>query len=825
MKKELLISAKFDTSDFDKSVERMQNRLKDLYAPADMVRQQTQTNNRLSGMGMGDLRPGVSQEQYQKTAIQTKRQLDSFIKEEVKDQEKLTKMLVNREAKIKSLQEQQKQAVKGSKEELEIKEKITRVEENNFRVKEYYKQREANINQALDARTRVAPRDIPGLIESFKGGGFKYGMSQIPGALRQNPWGLGGQMLGAVGGALNLGADAVRGYAQTPLRTDMSMGSAVQGTMGRDAANIYGRRTAFEQNFQPERQRAADLAMASQRASRTADAMGLAGNASLMAGGGAMAVAGAGKGAAIGTALGSVFPGLGNAAAGTIGTGIGAAPGLGVAAKGLFGIMGDEKQRNLVLSGGGMFNNRFKARNESLYAEQMSKDYATNIEAQKAQNPFKTQAVGEYEQNYGRNLNAQRSMGLSDEGLYGDKGFMRKNINAGFTPEMGFEMAGSIQGAGGSTRMARESAFGNQMSRNADMTNAGQVLGTLSGGIGGAEGTKQATIKILAEGMKLGLDDSKFAEENRRFTQAAAEIISRSAAGGEGDFQKNAQNFSSFMGENTNRGIDAAKTAYEQYQSISSSTTGPRGVMRAAGFMRDEKLSKLSTIQKQALMQLPEEQLNENNPLVSGLAESAGTSAQDLIGRVRGVNQGSVSRFKEADQLRDKLRAKGVDVGRSGDQEYMKSLTAQDRMDVGNLMAYQTTELGNQGQREMISRAAGTVGKPEQYGPGVGDDAVNAKLNGGATGTGRMGDNTVAAMAGDSSTVLKEFNKMSGGMDAAAKSAAAFSDEMRTLNAELQGALESARTGKGSSGVNDILKKIMQAPTNSNQTQGGRQSK
>lgn len=804
MKKELLISAKFDTSDFDKSVERMQNRLKDLYAPADMVRQTTQNNNRMAAMGLGDMRPG-GQEQYQKTALQTRRELDSYIKEEVKNQEKLTKMITLRQEKLVQLRKQESDAVKNSKEELEVKGKIARVEENNFRLKEYYKQRESTIGNALDARNKVAPRDIAGLIESFKGGGFRYGMSQIPGAFGRNPMGMGGNLLGGIGAAISAGSEMYRDVKGMPVRTEAAQGNAVAGIAGRDVNNIYGRRTAFEQNFQPERQRAAQMAIEKNRAERFSDKLSLAGNSAMVAGGGAAAAAGAGA------------------------AGFGAIPGLAVAGKGIWNMLSDERQRSLMLS---PFSKSSSARYESIQGESMAKDYANTIEAQKQQNPFKTQAVGEYEQNYGRNLQFQRGLGINNEGMYGQQylegptgqmkgqdGFMKRATNAGFTPEMAMEMAGSIQGAGGSTRMARDSVFGNQMQRGMDMTNAGQVLGTISGGVGSSEGTKQATVKILAEGMKLGLDDSKFAEENRRFTQAAAEIISRSGAGTEGDFQKNAKNFSQFMGENTNKGIEAAKTAYEQYQSISSSTTGPRGVMRAAGFMRDEKLSKLSTIQKQALMQLPEEQLNENNPLVAGLAQSAGTSVQDLIGRVKGVNQGSVSRFKEADQLRDKLRAKGVDVGRTGDQNYMKSLSAQDQMDVGNLMSFQTAELGNQGQREMISRAAGTVGKPEQFGPGVSDQAVEAKMNGP---TGRMEDNTVAAMAGDASTVLKNFNEMRGGMDDAAKSAAAFTDNIRELNAELQKALEDSRGGKGSSAINDVLKKISQSSSSKVQTQGGK---
>lgn len=799
MKKELLISAKFDTSDFDKSVERMQNRLKDLYAPSDMVRAQQQTDNRLKSAGLDGGRGGASHEQYQRTAMNTRRELDGYIKEEVKNQEKLSKMIAGRADKLKELKNQEKETVKNSKEELEIKTKINRVEENNFRLKEYYKGREATINQALDARKKVSPNDIPSLIQAFKGGGFQYGMSQIPGAFKANPLGMGGNLLGGIGAAVTAGSEMYRDIKGTGLRTDTSLGSGVQSATGRDVSNIYGQRTAFEQNFQGERQNAAAKAIEMSRANRLSDKISLGGNMAMVAGGGMAAAAGAGAG------------------------GFGAIPGLAVAGKGLWGMLSDERQRSLMLS---PFSKTQNARYESLQAEQMGKDYSQNYEDQKKQNPFKTAAVGEYEQNYMRNLQAQRQMGLGDEGLYGAGGFMQKNIKEGFTPGMGLEMSSAIQGAGGSTQMQRESVFGNQLARGTGLTNAGSVLGTLSGSMGGAEETKQATVKILAEGMKLGLDDSKFAEENRRFTQAAADIVSRSGGQGE-DVGRNAGKFSDFMTENTNKGVEAAKTAYEQYQQMSSTTTGARGVMRAAGFMKDEKLSKLTTIQKQALMQLPEEQLNENNPLVAGLAKMSGTDTKDFVSRIKGVNEGSVSRFKEADEIRDRLRKSNVDMTKIGDQKYRDSLSDKDQKDVTNLLSYQTTELGNQGQKEMIARAAGTVGKAEQYGPGGTQGNLEKTVMDKITDkdTGKMGDNTVSAMAGDASTVLKNFNEMRGGMDLAAKSAAAFTDNIRELNAELQQALEDSRNGKGSNGINDVLKRILTAPNASTQTQSGKVGK
>lgn len=806
MKKELIIAAKFDTTDMDKTVDRLQQKLKDLYAPSDMVRAQTQTAARLGQMGFGGIMGSPGQGDQQRANMQTRRELDAFIREQAQGQEKLTKLMVKRSEKLEQMKTQQKDLVRGSREELEIKEKIARIEENRFKQQEFYKQRDAVLNQSLDAKQRMnlSPQR---LIDAYKGGGFggmataggRMMMQAGPGAMIG---GL-GSAIGSLGYGIQQGAELYRGFGRAPIETAAAMGGATQSTLGRDVNNIYGRRTAFEMPFMQERARAAQMAMEAMRTGRAADTAGLGGNI-LMRGGAGMA-AGAGAGAL----LGSVVPGLGTA----VGAGIGGAVGgFGGAASSIVGAMGDERKRSAMLA---PMSKTMRDRYESILAEQMGKDYESSIEAQKKQNPFKTAAVGEYEQNFMRNLQAQRTMGLGNEGFYGKGGFMGQNIGAGFTPEMGLEMAGQIQGAGGSTRMARSAVFGNQLQRGLGLTNAGQVLGNLSGGIGGDAASQNATIKILAEGMKLGLDDSKFAEENRRFTAAAAEIISRSGAGGDADFQRNSRNFSQFMGENTNRGIEAAKTAYEQYQQISSTTTGPRGVMRAAGFMKDKYLSQLSTIEKTSLMQVPEEDLNANNPLVAGLAEKVGTSPEDFVNRIKGVNQGAVSRFREADIIRDRLRSKGVDVSRTGDPAYFASLPAQDRQDVTQLMSYQNAELSYQGQREMISRASGTVGRPEQFGPAAGPEAVMARM--GAP-TGRMEDTTIAAMAGDASTVLKNFNSMRDGMLDAAKAAAAFTDQIRELNAQLIAALQSRDVGAAKS----ILQKIATIQGNQVQPQGAK---
>jgi len=812
MKKEFELSAKLNTADFDRSIEQMVKKLKDVAQPIGSMQQNTA--QRMQGAGMGGL-SAPSMEAYQKATANARKEMDQLIAEQARGQEKLGKLIAQRTETLKKMQDQQKQMLKDSQEELAIKEKIARVEANNQQLKEQYRQRDGILNQSLEAKEQVNAQQQQAIRDRNPEGwgrAGKFASNGMYGAAGREAFktigGIGGvgSILAGVGAIGQAGSEAYRDFSKGAVRTENSMGSAVQGTMGRNVSDIYNRRSAFEQNFAPERQRAAQQSLETMQANKNAD-MASTGFGLLKNIGGGIA-----GGAALGGAVGMFGGPIGAGAGALIGGGIG----LG---KGMMDVFGDERKRSMVMS---PFSDTAKKRYGSILAEDMVNDYTTSYEGQKKQNPFKTAAVGEYEQNWQRNLQSQRSMGLTNEGFYGKNGLMNNNISAGFTGEMGLEMSGNIMGAGGSTRMSRDSAFGNQMSRGMDMTNAGQVLGTLSGGLGSTESTKQATIKILAEGMKLGLDDSKFAEENRKFAQMTAEIVSRSGAGSEGDFGRVAGKFGSFVGESTTAGLGAAKTAYDQYQQISQTTTGPRGVMRAAGFLGDKDLSKLSTMTKQALMQVPESDLNENNPLVQAAAKEAGISAEEVVGKVTGVNQGSVSRFKEADTIRDRLKSTMKSMGKERmSADDLKTMPQDFQDDFNKLTTFQTTELGYQGSRETTARALGTINpatmsKDFQAGR---EGEVNEKIAGG--GPGRMEDTTVKAMAADSKVVLDNFNEMAPAMKKAAESTAAWTREVRENAAIMQQVLEAARANKNADNlkaVEDFMKKMTGGSGNQQQS-------
>ena len=199
----------------------MQNRLKDLYAPADQVRSQSQMAARMNQAGINV--QGPTQEAYQRNATRTRREIDTALKEEYQNQEKLTKLITKREEKLKNLQDQQKQLVRGSKEELEVVEKIGRVKENISKQNEFYRQRESVLNQALSARKSLDPYNLQAMMQAYKTGGVKGLGSSLGGMMGGlAPAGIVGALgtgISGIGAAVGAGSEMYRAYGRAPVET------------------------------------------------------------------------------------------------------------------------------------------------------------------------------------------------------------------------------------------------------------------------------------------------------------------------------------------------------------------------------------------------------------------------------------------------------------------------------------------------------------------------------------------------------------------------------------------------------------------------------
>lgn len=617
MRKEIKFAAKFDTSDFDKSIDQLQRKLKEIYAPSDMVRAQTTIMaQRMERAGI----PGVAA-----PSQQSKRESDAILRDQFLLQEKLAKMIERREEKLKKLQTYQSEIVKDSKQELEIKEKIAKLEENNFRLRETYKQRDSVLNQTLEAREKAMAQRPPGG-GGGPGGGGRGRFGSIMGFV--------GRGAGALVTAGLTGARIADEFAMAPLRVESARATAIQSTIGQDLAQVYAGRAPFESAFMGERSQASAVAKERADTSRTTDLLKGAFGAALMIGGFAAAP----------------FTG-----------GLSAVAALGAGASGLGMLtVGQSGQRHRERLMGAMGSEESQRQYDQLLAAQQARDFRETLDQLKEQDPRKKLAVEEFERTHIRNVQAQRAMGMTNAQFYGEGGFLTRARDAGFDPTAAIGMAQGILQAGGSSRMAGQAQLGLQMERSG-LTNAPQILGTLSGAIQTPEANKRAVISIMSEAFQVGLDSSDFAEENRRFSQAAAEIIGRTGASTESGQTRLTDMFGMFLGERTSQGISAAQTAYEEFQQRGSQVGGRRGAIRFAEAMRDPSLSKLGMLELNELLSTRPEDLESNPAALAYFSEQTGLSEEDLLKKMRSINKSSRFMIPEVQKRVEQLSTQATD--------------------------------------------------------------------------------------------------------------------------------------------------------------------
>lgn len=417
---------------------------------------------------------------------------------------------------------------------------------------------------------------------------------------------LGGRLTGAAGLIGGVGA-FIGGQGRLPIEAASAAGSAATSLVGQQLKDMAD---PSHQAFLPERAKAIEAAKKAWKAGRVEDHM-------LNAAGTILA------GVGLGLAL----------EAGTLGA---ATPFLAMAGGGIAGITGSAKQR--ALTGG----------NQQAYEQLSAKDLSDltqqSIKAQEEANPLKKLAADYNAQNFQRNLGIQRGLGLSDQGFMGPGGFLQGNMGSGgrmqFTEEQVTQQQQAIMAAGGSARMGRQAGFGLGLEKNLNLTNAPQLLGGISRTMGGGAETKEASIRVISEAFKQGLNDSELVDLLRGFTSAAGEAIARSGARTQEDVARISSQFGKGMLENTGVGLEAAKTGYESYQKLSGQTSGPMSIMQRAAMLRNPILKKLAgggesgSLLFEKAKQIPQEQLTEDHPVVVEIARMTGASPGDVIGAI-----------------------------------------------------------------------------------------------------------------------------------------------------------------------------------------------
>lgn len=354
-------------------------------------------------------------------------------------------------------------------------------------------------------------------------------------------------------------------------------------------------------------------------------------------------------------------------------------------------------------------------------------------------------------------LGTQRQLGLDYSGFHGPGGFRDRAVGAGFTEEMAQQMSGQIIGAGGSTRMGRESVLGLKAARNLDVNNAGQILGSISQNLGSAGESKQAFIKMLAEGQRLGLDSSEYREENRKFLEATSQVLVKSETGNQGDISRILKQFGSFVSEPTTRGISAAQSAFQTFTQATSATSGPQGVMRASGFLQDEVIGGMSAGDRASLATIPTNQLAADHPVIKSLARKYGASPQDIVSRAAKAGAGALHRFAEGDTLSKQIIEKRQKMMGPLSPQYSKNLSGQIGMQEEDLSRVMNLEYPGQSPKELMSLVQGSTAANAGDRTKAFED-MSKKLETGATG--RPEDEIVKGLAEDGKALLESFQQL-----------------------------------------------------------------
>ena len=442
-------------------------------------------------------------------------------------------------------------------------------------------------------------------------------------------------------GALIGGAGvAIGAYGRLPLESASAAGQAATMLVGNQLREMT---QPSHQAFIAERLKGAGIARKAWEAGRMEDTMGTIAKTILIAGG--VAAMAAAAPAVIAAAAGGAAIAGGTAALG--------AGGAAAAGGGLMSMLSNPKSLAQIT----LNNNAY----EQLSAGDLARMTQQGMGAQEEMDPLKKLASGYLDQNWQRNLGVQRTLGLSDQQFYNqgpNRGFLQGAMAPGggnrqFTEEQVMDMFQGIMGAGGSARMGAMPGIGLEMQKNFNLTNAPQILGTMSRTMGGASETKEATMRILTEAFKQGLNDSELSDLLRGFTQTTSEIIAKSGARTQGDVERITAQFGKGMTESTGVGLEAAKSGYEAYQKISAQTGGPFSVKQRAAMLSNPIFKRIAmkggesaAITMEKLKQIPAGLLTEGHPAVQsalylynsnlGPGEEPKT-AQDVIAAMKGT--------------------------------------------------------------------------------------------------------------------------------------------------------------------------------------------
>lgn len=715
MNKELKFSMKFDTGEFDRAVEKMQQKLKEI-AGLSKGPQGQQPQGGAGGGSGGDAmlsKPGM--EAFFKSMQALRSNMDNAMRNHAKEQMKLMKDISKEEERRGKLLQDQEKIAKGKtrdlQEELRIKKELKTTEEQISRLTGEAGRRRTSFDAARGAAMGgtqpvfvtnwPSGRGGGGEGDGGGGGGGKSPKSFMSGL---------GKTLGTAAALLATGATLIDQYTSLPLTRSGALGNATQSIVGGNLQEIANGNVVPAMAWQREKQRAMKYSQNKMQSDQVTDSMDLLGGGMNLITGGAV-----GSDRSANMLVGGVAKAMSDV--------------LSVSMK---GSIADKLSISL-----GRASQEYFTAHQAQLMEDFGKNYESMLSAQQKQNPLKNLAVNYLQDRYKTDMQAQRMMGLTDDEFYGRKGFMEQGNMAGFSGDMMMQSAQQIQAAGGSTRsMKGNSLLALKAQRGLDLTNAGSVLGTISGGAGGAEASERIFKKILEEGVKNGLDKSEAVEELRRFSQQTAEVVSKTGATSEVDAQRIIESFSRFQagGIPTGREAEGAKAAYQEYQNQSAATSGRGGAMQYSSMIKGGLADKFDPRQIGDMMEMPEEDVHTGNPFIQAMASKAGMRPEELVRQIINNKRTGVQAASGVNPAWQKILQKANITKELGPEELEKlkneNPEAYDAYIQIESAAGNVSQYGGMQKRSAVVRGMMTQGQLEPGEEPTGTTAEGARVEG-----------------------------------------------------------------------------------------------
>lgn len=614
MNKSLTITTQFDTKDFDRSVREMQQKLGRLQPSSDFMKSATEAQLRHMQSTLGWGGSNTSPREQHRLIQQARSENARLAQDEMKQLGAKNKLLKEQENSLERLKD---------------------LKNDQYALDRIGRQNDYDMGQKGVDQTK---KEIGLLQDKIKARQqYEKDVRAIEKEILTKRIATVGAM---VAGGLAVGAELYRAVQEAPLNARVAQGAAVKNVLG---AKIGMMQTPYGQAWIGETSKAAREAERWDQAERVSDkllaaAAGSAIGAGLVAGG-IPGLALAGGGGAKFLSSSTLRPLALGRAAGWAAQRMGEAGG-GAATDYLRQVSRQQMEE-------------YEAERGRLRSEQFLK-YLT---AEQDINPSKDIAAKRYSAMYMQYLQSQQGMGLGYGGFHGPGGFLGATRGAGFTEEMGMGMSGQILQAGGSARMARQAPWALQMQRNNNLTNAGQVLGMLSGSLGSSSASEDALVKILAKGTEQGLDNSDYADVQRKFAETTADLIGKSGALTPADIQMITNLIGGGLAQKTTVGVGAARTAYENIMGAYTATGGWQSVLEESAMAKRPEFRKLGPMFKYQY-----ESLNPTDFEPGGKAEALASQMGISIDRLRelkfgpgGTAQEKLSRFGKFDTARRKL--------------------------------------------------------------------------------------------------------------------------------------------------------------------------